>query len=218
MSLGSPIGTPRLATGLTGCAPAPRAASPVRPRCALPSRSLASANRLQGWPGTSGPGSGRVARRCQATLRVPPEQHGSPDRTARRPCQRGSVAARGVVWEDMSSRVSNRRVVEATGHVQPSVVMGVDAFRAGWVAIVLRDGKFGAADADASLPELIGRHGDAGVVGVDMPIGLPLTTGRVCDVLARQLIGVRRSSVFLAPPLEVLKPSPTRPPLREQRN
>jgi predicted RNase H-like nuclease len=42
------------------------------------------------------------------------------------------------------------------------------------------------------------------VVGIDMPIGLPASGRRLADVEARRMIGARRSSVFPAPPRDVL--------------
>lgn len=83
-------------------------------------------------------------------------------------------------------------------------VLGVDACRAGWVAIVLRDGRVSGAEVDASLRALLERHLDAAAVGVDMPIGLPAAGTRPCDEAARSFVGARRSSVFATPPAEVL--------------
>jgi predicted RNase H-like nuclease len=45
---------------------------------------------------------------------------------------------------------------------------------------------------------------DADVVGVDMPVGLPATGRRECDVLAKALLGRAHPRVFLAPPRGVL--------------
>jgi predicted RNase H-like nuclease len=54
------------------------------------------------------------------------------------------------------------------------------------------------------VPDLAGVLADldAGrldVVGIDIPIGLPATGARACDVEARAMIGPRRSSVFPVP-------------------
>jgi predicted RNase H-like nuclease len=77
-------------------------------------------------------------------------------------------------------------------------VLGVDACKEGWVGVSndLR-GYFGrtigalveAADADGALA----------VIAIDTPIGLPTNGPRQADVLARQLIGRRASSVFSTP-------------------
>jgi predicted RNase H-like nuclease len=77
-------------------------------------------------------------------------------------------------------------------------VIGVDACKKGWVGVTsdLR-GSFGAtidqlvatADGDGKLE----------VVAIDIPIGLPLTGTRQADILARELVGKRRSSVFPTP-------------------
>ncbi len=51
------------------------------------------------------------------------------------------------------------------------------------------------------LDGVIGRIdlGELAVVGIDIPIGLPESDARRCDVEARLLLGPRRSSVFPAP-------------------
>lgn len=77
-------------------------------------------------------------------------------------------------------------------------VLGVDACAKGWVAIAsdLR-GYFGqsidtlvtAAEAD----------GPVELVGIDIPIGLPPSSLREADRLARRLVGRRASSVFSTP-------------------
>ena len=85
-------------------------------------------------------------------------------------------------------------------------VLGVDVARGRWVAVRLEGGRFAADDLDPSLEVLLARHGDAGVVGIDVPIGLPaLGQVRPCDVAARAALGLRRSSVFLAPAEELLR-------------
>lgn len=84
-------------------------------------------------------------------------------------------------------------------------VVGVDVFRGRWVAVGLADGMFDRADRDASLAALLQRFADAEVVGVDMPIGLPRRSRRVCDLAAREFAGRRRASVFEAPPLPAME-------------
>lgn len=78
------------------------------------------------------------------------------------------------------------------------VAVGIDGTRRGWVAVALRDGRFLSAFA-GSLVDLIERQPDATAFGVDIPIGLPETGWRRCDLEARKLIGARWPSVFLAP-------------------
>lgn len=77
-------------------------------------------------------------------------------------------------------------------------VIGVDACKAGWVGFTsdLR-GYFGATiDQLVALADADGR---LEVVGIDIPIGLPLTGDRQADGLARRLVGRRGSSVFPTP-------------------
>lgn len=83
-------------------------------------------------------------------------------------------------------------------------VIGLDGCRSGWVGVVLRGGRFfrallveRAAAAAVAVPEAV-------AVAVDIPIGLPATGRRTADQLARDELGPRRSSVFYAPPRDVL--------------
>src|SRR4051794_39419259 len=82
-------------------------------------------------------------------------------------------------------------------------VIGVDWYKAGWVAVVL-----GAAEPEvmvgSDLEALIGRVQGVACVGVDMPIGPPETGPREADLRARAFVGSRRNSVFMAPVRAVL--------------
>jgi predicted RNase H-like nuclease len=90
--------------------------------------------------------------------------------------------------------------------VRGRTVLGVDVAAGRWVAVRLEDGRFARDDLDARLDALLARHADAQVIGIDVPIGLPpLGTERPCDRAARAALGPRRSSVFLAPPEELLR-------------
>jgi predicted RNase H-like nuclease len=80
-------------------------------------------------------------------------------------------------------------------------VLGVDACKAGWVGVVLHGGAATvnvAKRIDVLVAEAeVGGH--LAVIGIDTPIGLPDAGRRRADVLARQLVGPRRSSVFMTP-------------------
>lgn len=80
-----------------------------------------------------------------------------------------------------------------------SYVVGVDGCPAGWVAVTLdRDGNW-----DASvLPHAVAvweAYRDAALILIDVPIGLPETGPRACDVAARKFLGRRGASVFYTP-------------------
>ncbi len=89
-------------------------------------------------------------------------------------------------------------------------VTGVDACRRGWVAVTLevpatgRVGRVGvsAVRVHGSLDGVLEGNG-AGVVGIDMPLGLLESGWREADLVARGRLGVRRSSVFAIPPRAV---------------
>jgi predicted RNase H-like nuclease len=87
-----------------------------------------------------------------------------------------------------------------------SRVLGVDACKKGWVGITndLR-GYFGATIDQ--LVAAVDIDGNVTVVGIDIPIGLPLAGPRQADVLARGLIGKRALSVFSTPIRDALAAS-----------
>ncbi len=80
------------------------------------------------------------------------------------------------------------------------MVIGVDRYRRGWVAVTLDP--FAVVVAPR-LEALL----DPGAlcIGVDMPIGLPVSGEREADRLARKFVGPRWSSVFMTPPRQVLE-------------
>jgi predicted RNase H-like nuclease len=94
----------------------------------------------------------------------------------------------------------------ATG--EALLVLGADGCRGGGWVVALVDGKgdlhWEWADDTATLLALADEY-SADAVALDVPIGLPsIGQTRRCDALARTRLGLRRSSVFAAPPREVL--------------
>jgi predicted RNase H-like nuclease len=87
------------------------------------------------------------------------------------------------------------------------IVAGIDGYgRGAWVAVVLQNGAFSHALAGRSLAVLLPRLEQATVIGIDIPIGLPDgAQPRRADVLARQRLRKRASTVFLTPPRPVLE-------------
>ncbi|MGD8438906.1 MAG: DUF429 domain-containing protein [Holophagae bacterium] len=86
-------------------------------------------------------------------------------------------------------------------------VAGADVAKGRWVVVVLRDGRFVRATVVDHLLQLRSRIGVPDLVALDIPIGLPAngeSWPRSSDLEARALVGPRRSSVFLSPPLPVL--------------
>ncbi len=88
---------------------------------------------------------------------------------------------------------------------------GIDGCRGGWLAILGKftpeKGCFTGEDIylTKSIEEIFSFP--ALVFAIDMPLGLPLRfspKGRLCDRLARQMLGPRRASIFTPPPREAL--------------
>jgi predicted RNase H-like nuclease len=82
-------------------------------------------------------------------------------------------------------------------------VLGIDACRAGWVAVELRDGGYASARLHLDLTELLSDVDGQTTVGIDMPLGLLDTGWRAAETLAANRVGARRSSVFRVPPRPV---------------
>jgi predicted RNase H-like nuclease len=82
-------------------------------------------------------------------------------------------------------------------------VLGVDGCRAGWVGALLRGATYDvlvARDIATLVDAAVGLAPGLGVVGIDIPIGLPDDRTRATDGLARQrLPRGRKSSVFPTP-------------------
>ena len=67
------------------------------------------------------------------------------------------------------------------------------------------DGAFVAARLRDALSELIAAVPGAGAIGIDVPIGLPEREPRRADLAAKELLGARRSTIFVTPPRAVLE-------------
>lgn len=88
-------------------------------------------------------------------------------------------------------------------------VAGVDGVPGGWVVGVLRSaGTPGVTVTWSVEPDaaaVLARTRDCDAVGLDIPIGLPSGAARrACDTATAARLGRARSSVFPAPPREVL--------------
>ncbi|WP_245359725.1 DUF429 domain-containing protein [Microlunatus capsulatus] len=89
----------------------------------------------------------------------------------------------------------------------PHRVLGVDGCPDGWVAVAPDPGRTRVYTAP-TLAAVIARaeqDGPLAHVGVDIPIGLPGSGPRQADLLARERLGRRRSSLFLTPVREALE-------------
>jgi len=77
---------------------------------------------------------------------------------------------------------------------------GVDGCRKGWFR-ACRNPHSGELrfDVVATVEAVLAQSPRPAVVALDMPIGLPPSGPRACDVAARRCLGSRRSSVFRAP-------------------
>jgi predicted RNase H-like nuclease len=82
--------------------------------------------------------------------------------------------------------------------IGPVRIAGVDGWRGGWVVALVGDHvEWAVARSAAAVVELTA---DCAAVAVDVPIGLADGPGgRVCDTLAKKLLGAAHSSVFPAP-------------------
>jgi predicted RNase H-like nuclease len=81
-----------------------------------------------------------------------------------------------------------------------SKYVGADwASRKGWLCVVLEDDEW-TAEMQPSMLSVWHHHSDAETILVDIPIGLPESKRRECDVEAKEYLGSERSSsVFYTP-------------------
>jgi predicted RNase H-like nuclease len=77
-------------------------------------------------------------------------------------------------------------------------IVGVDACKSGWIAVVLRGESVSATHLkridglEAAIP-------DAEVIAIDIPIGLPTAGRRLADIDAKKTLGKRGSTLFVVP-------------------
>lgn len=78
--------------------------------------------------------------------------------------------------------------------------MGIDGCRGGWFAVTMGDDGSWKTGLFDNLEDVLASFPGARHVLVDIPIGLPSSSGRTCDREARALLGPNRaSSVFPVP-------------------
>jgi predicted RNase H-like nuclease len=85
-------------------------------------------------------------------------------------------------------------------------ILGVDGARGGWMGALTRTDDVTGVDVVWVTFATIAQALELGVdaVAVDMPIGLPRTGRRACDLLAKRALGRAHPRIFLAPPRDVL--------------
>ena len=82
-------------------------------------------------------------------------------------------------------------------------VIGIDACRAGWAAVLVDDGEVAGVLAAAALAPVVAAWPGAAAIGIDMPLGLVRRGWREADRLAAARLGRHRSRVFAVPPAPV---------------
>jgi predicted RNase H-like nuclease len=85
------------------------------------------------------------------------------------------------------------------------VVVSLDGYLGGWVAVSLNDGCFLSAVLFKRFRQAVEAFCNAAVIAVDIPIGCPLQYPRKADLEARLFVGPRRFAVVLTPPREILE-------------
>ncbi len=85
------------------------------------------------------------------------------------------------------------------------LVLGIDGCRDGWLVVALRGGTFHSANFSPTVAEALQAHRAARVVAIDIPIGTEAKRFRSVDAEARKRLGLRGSTIFETPPLEVLR-------------
>jgi len=87
--------------------------------------------------------------------------------------------------------------------VSAPLVAGMDGYRSGWILVVTSAEECGVSvvSVASEIKEAIALldAGQLAAVALGIPIGLPTSGPRTCDVAARRLLGPRHSSVFPVP-------------------
>lgn len=76
---------------------------------------------------------------------------------------------------------------------------GIDIARGAWIVVVINDDGFHAAHYAPTLTDLTHELAACHTVAIDVPLALSDTAVRACDVHCRDVLGVRRSSLFFTP-------------------
>jgi predicted RNase H-like nuclease len=84
---------------------------------------------------------------------------------------------------------------------EPGLVVGVDGYSRGWVAVALEDDRFHSARAFGAFAEVCAAFPAAACIAVDIPIG---AGPRSADAEARAFVGPRWASVFPTPPADII--------------
>ena len=77
-------------------------------------------------------------------------------------------------------------------------VVGIDACKSGWIAVVLRGTSVSAFNLH-EMSDFVSVIPDAEVIAIDIPIGLPKDGRRAADIDAKKLLGARGSTLFYVP-------------------
>ncbi len=83
--------------------------------------------------------------------------------------------------------------------------IGVDGCRAGWFTVALDSGRNWKIGVYKTIDDLWDASNSAAMMFIDIPIGLPNSGRRTCDVQTRKLLGHRGSSVFAVPCRQALQ-------------
>ena len=102
---------------------------------------------------------------------------------------------------EMAERSSRTATSGRPAPIEVTVpVLGIDGCKGGWVGAVLEPGaprpRVVVAPTVAELVAMVRESLDIAVVGIDIPIGLPDSTIRAADRLARSALPGKASSVF----------------------
>lgn len=110
--------------------------------------------------------------------------------------QHGTDTVRSALADQLDRLAGPQRLVVETP------VLGVDACHGGWVGVLLTPDSRPTALTSrsiAALVELARASAAVGVVGIDIPIGLPDRGSRAADALVRAALPGKASSVFSTP-------------------
>ena len=101
-----------------------------------------------------------------------------------------------------TSRTQKGSAFRSSEPDQLKLLYGVDGCRGGWIAAESEPSMDSVRfHFLSSIRPLFEKSGPDAIVAIDIPIGLPKNEPRVCDSVARRLLGRPRSSSVFSPPV-----------------
>lgn len=78
--------------------------------------------------------------------------------------------------------------------------IGIDGCKIGWFYTALDQSQQWEVGTFSNIKDLWKAYNDATLILIDIPTGLPFKKSRACDIEARKLLGMGKTSTVFPPP------------------